>query len=93
LQKIETAIANGVQRRPQRAPSATMMEGAVASVRSAIEAADPNAFDEAFGMLTKTCNLCHEAERVPFVHVALPTERLSPVRAPTPVPAPEERGE
>jgi hypothetical protein len=82
LAKIETAIARGVERRPRRAASARMLEGAVASVRQAITARDGAAFDASFETLTATCNACHQAERVPFVRVVPPSVRTSIVHAP-----------
>lgn len=78
LGKIETAVARGVERRPRRAPSARMLEGAASGVRQSILARDAAAFETAFTALTATCNACHQAERVPFVHVRPPTVRVSP---------------
>lgn len=79
LGKIETAVANGLERRPARAPSAQMLDGSIRSVRQAIDAEDGPAMDAALEQLTTTCNACHQAERVPFIRVAPPTARLSPV--------------
>lgn len=91
LQKIETAIANGIERRPKRAASARIAEEPIARVRVAIEERDGAALDTAFTGLTETCNACHAAEKVGFVHVAPPTERHSPVTAPDPPrPSPTE---
>lgn len=80
LKKIETAIANGVERRPARAASARMMEGPLAAVREAISRRNPAAMDDALETFTATCNACHRAEGVPFVQVVPPTVRLSPVQ-------------
>jgi len=88
LGKIETAIANGLERRPKRAESARMIEPAIAEVRAAIAAGDPAAFDRSFTLLTEMCNACHRAEAMPFAHVAPPEMRLSPIRAPRSVRAP-----
>jgi hypothetical protein len=82
LGKIETAIANGVERRPARAASARMLDGAVSTVRTAIERRDGAAMDAALTMITATCNACHQAERVPFVRVQPPTMRISPAGPP-----------
>lgn len=79
LDKIRIAVENGVERRPKRAASAQMLEGALPGVESAIEARDPRLFAQCFEVLTQTCNKCHEQERVPFVHVQPPSQRLSPV--------------
>ena len=91
LQKIETAISNGTQRRPARAASARMIEGPIGSVRAAIEAADVAAFERAFDGLTATCNACHQAEKVPFMTVRAPTTRLTPIRGADAPPGSEGR--
>lgn len=80
LGKIETAIANGLERRPRRAASARMIDAPIAQTRSAIEARDAAAFDRAFEQLTATCNGCHRAEDVAFIRVVPPVTRLSAVR-------------
>ena len=79
--KIETAVANGIERRPQRAPSAQMLAGAVAQVRAAIGGRDGLGLDAAIGSLTATCNTCHRAEKVSFITVAPPNIRVAPVHA------------
>jgi cytochrome c556 len=82
LRKIQTAVANGVERRPRREASARMLEGAVTVVKDAIAKRDGAAFDTAFGTLTETCNACHQAEKMRFVRVAPPSVRTSVVVAP-----------
>ena len=77
LEKIRTAVRNGVERRPKRATSATMLEGALAGVEQSIAAKDAALFAERFNGLTAVCNACHQTERVPFVHVEPPTARCS----------------
>jgi len=83
LGKIETAVANGVERRPARAVSAQMLGRSVEGVRMAIESQDTSALDAAIETLTATCNTCHQAERVPYIHVVRPEVRDSPVRGDT----------
>ncbi|MBL8949775.1 MAG: hypothetical protein JNK82_03300 [Myxococcaceae bacterium] len=78
LQKIRTALANGVERRPKRGPSARMLEGALGGVEEAVAAKDPALFTARFTALTGSCNACHLAEQVPFVHVRPPEVRCSP---------------
>lgn len=82
--KIRTAVANGVERRPRRAPSARMLDGALDLVSQAIRSRDPTAFAASFGTLTATCNACHQAEGVGFMTVRVPTQRLSPVNFSSP---------
>jgi hypothetical protein len=82
LGKIRTAIANGVERRPRRAQSASMLETPLQQMSAVIQARDRAAFKPAFAALTATCNACHQAEEVAFVTVRVPAHRLSPVRFP-----------
>jgi hypothetical protein len=82
VEKIRTAVRNGVERRPRRGPSATMLEGALAGLEDAIRAKDAARFAERFAALTAVCNACHQAERVPFMHVAPPAVRVSPLGPP-----------
>jgi hypothetical protein len=81
LGKIETAVANGVERRPKRAASARLLEEPVRAMKAVLEARDAAGFEPAFATLTATCNACHAAEQVAFIHVAAPTIRVSPVAA------------
>jgi hypothetical protein len=80
LGKIETAVANGVERRPRRAASARMLASAIEAVRAAIGERDGAALDGALDSLTATCNACHRAEDVAFITVVPPTVRAAPVR-------------
>lgn len=81
LQKIETAIARGVERRPKREPSSHVLDGPKEGLLRAINTRNHKDFDTAFAALTVACNTCHVAEKVPFVHVAPPTVRTSVVHA------------
>jgi hypothetical protein len=78
LEKIRTAVKNGVERRPKRGESANTLEAALPGVEQAIAAKDSKLFSERFAVLTAICNACHQAERVPFVHVRPPAARASP---------------
>jgi hypothetical protein len=77
-EKIRVAIANGIERRPKRAASATMIGGALDVLEEAIAAKDAGLFDERFTALTATCNACHHAEKVAFFVVRAPEVRISP---------------
>lgn len=80
-EKIRLAIANGLERRPKRAASAnTFLTFVLPEVLAAVEKQDSSLFWNRFGALTSTCNACHEAEKVAFVNIAPPEERVSPVR-------------
>ena len=63
-----------------RAAGAAMLEPALNKVKSAVSAEDADAFGQAFQTLTATCNACHLAEDVPFIHVAIPAQRTSSIR-------------
>jgi cytochrome c1 len=88
IDKIRTAIGNGVQRRPSRAPSAKLLDAPLNLIEAAVKSTDGAAFDRGFALLTDTCNACHAAERVPFITVRPPTVRLSPVRFTAPASEP-----
>lgn len=79
VEKIRTAIANGVERRPRRGSTARMIEPALNAVDDAAQAGSPEQFRAAFERLTATCNACHGAERVGFMQVQPPRERVSPI--------------
>jgi hypothetical protein len=89
LQKIRTAIDNGLERRPKRAASATLVDLPLKVLQGAASAHDRAAFNQHFATLTTACNGCHAAEKVPFVHVAAPGVRHSPVGAAPPMTASE----
>jgi hypothetical protein len=78
VEKIRTAVSNGVERRPKRGASAGVLESALSVVEEAIAAEDTALFAASFDQLTETCNACHRTEQVPFVHVRPPTVRTSP---------------
>jgi hypothetical protein len=79
LGRIETAVANGVERRPLRVVSGQMLDGAVTQLGVAIDGRDASGLETAIETLTATCDARHQAEHVPYIHVAPPV-RLSPVR-------------
>lgn len=81
IEEIEVAMELGLQRRPSRAANAAMLDPALEAVETAIDARDAAAFDSAFAHLTATCNACHLAEDVRFIHVVTPTHRTSAIRA------------
>jgi cytochrome c553 len=82
LDKIATALANGVERRPKRAQSARLFEAPLAAAREAARSADAARFQTALVNLTAACNACHEMERVPFMRIVPPSIRTSTVTKP-----------
>ena len=76
IKKIPTAVENGLERRPKRAKSAeTFLTIVVPAVEEAIAKRDAMLLQERLGTLRSTCNTCHEAEKVEFVHVGEPRMR------------------
>jgi hypothetical protein len=74
--KIRTAVENGLERRPKRAASAqTFLTIALPAVEDAIARRDAVLLREWLGTLRSTCNTCHEAEKVGFIHVGDPQVR------------------
>jgi hypothetical protein len=81
LKKIQTAIQHGLERRPKRAKSAeTFLTIVMPALNDAIVQQDQARFRERFGALTSTCNSCHVAEQVPFIHIDLPKVRSGPAQ-------------
>jgi hypothetical protein len=80
LQKIRTAVENGLERRPKRAASAQpFLETGLPQLEAAIDAQDRNLCQERFEVLRAFCNSCHAAERVEFIPVVVPAHRFSPI--------------
>ena len=80
IKKIRTTVQNGLERRPRRAASAeTFLTIVVPAVEEAIGTKDSVMFWNRFGVLTATCNTCHENEQVGFVHIVPPLVRYSVV--------------
>lgn len=80
IEEMGAALALGLQRRPARAPNAAMLGPALEAVAEAVESRDAAAFEAAFGELTATCNACHRAEGVAFLHVVPPEHRRSSIK-------------
>lgn len=76
LEKIRTAVENGLERRPLRAASAeTFLTLVLPAVEAAIDRRDAALLQERLDTLRSTCNSCHEAEDVAFIHVGVPEVR------------------
>jgi hypothetical protein len=76
VKKIRTAVENGLERRPKRAASAeTFLTIVLPAVEGAIAKRDSKQLRDLMGQLRSTCNACHEAEKVEFVHVGVPQVR------------------
>lgn len=82
LEKIKTAIDNGLERRPKRAVSAqSFLNSSIPSLMKAIESKSKNEFLKEFEIFKQACNACHITEKVEFVKVVLPETRCSPINA------------
>lgn len=80
LEKIRTAIKNGIERRPKRAQSAQMIYPSLDALEKTLGLKDSAQFRSGIENLKNTCNACHSAEKVPFVQVEFPLQRLSPIK-------------
>ena len=83
LEKIDASIERGIQRRSDRAASARpFLDDTIPAMEEALEAEDPDTFDEQFDDLTNGCVTCHGQEDVSFITVAPLDHQLSPVQHP-----------
>lgn len=80
-EKIAWAIQNGFERRPKRRANAEaiFLNGAYPPVIEAIKKKDIALFKERFDKLRAACNACHMAEKVPFIHVGIPSIKQTPL--------------
>ncbi|HCY76104.1 MAG TPA: hypothetical protein DHV28_09310 [Ignavibacteriales bacterium] len=80
LEKIKTAIENGLERRPKRAASAKgFLEYSIPSLTKTIQENNKEKFIKDFETFRQSCIACHINEKVEFVKVVIPKTRLSPV--------------
>ena len=81
LEKIRTAIENGLERRPKRAESAQpFLNNIFPQMKEAIQAQDSAFFMKGFVMVQNGCKSCHIKEDVPFIQATIPKVRLSPIK-------------
>lgn len=81
LDKIKTAIENGIERRPKRAQSAqSFLQNSIPAMKEAINKKDTTTFNQGFMIFQSSCRSCHIAEKVPFIQSTIPERRLSPVK-------------
>lgn len=81
VEKIETTLKNGFERRPKREKSGThFLKYVLPEMKKTIESRDTALFNKSFVMLTSNCNSCHTMEKVPFFTVKIPIEKQSPIR-------------
>jgi hypothetical protein len=81
LEKLETALRLGLERRPKRAASAqSFLSAALPAMEEVIEKAESKLFQAEIERLRSACMNCHVLEEVPYFTVELPEHRLSPIR-------------
>jgi hypothetical protein len=81
LEKIRTAIENGLERRPKRAASAKpFLETILPQMKDAIQGKDTIMFLKHFTLLQSGCKSCHIKENVSFFQTEIPKVRLSPIK-------------
>jgi hypothetical protein len=81
LDKIRYTLELGLERRPKRAASAQVfLAAALPQMKEAIERKDAEFFNQRFTAFTAACNTCHAMEKVAFMQVAPPRQRLSPIQ-------------
>jgi hypothetical protein len=81
LEKLETALHLGFERRPKRAASAqSFLTASLPTMREVVEKADSELFQAEIERLRSACMYCHVLEEVPYFTVELPERRLSPIR-------------
>jgi len=69
-EKIKVTIVNGTMKRPKRQANADALfvNGAYAPVLDAFKSKDAKRAWEGFALARKTCQSCHEAEKVGFIN-------------------------
>jgi hypothetical protein len=82
LEKIKTAIDNGLERRPLRSQSAQgFLEHSIPSLMKIIQGKNKDSFLKEFEIFKQSCNNCHLQEKVEFMKVSIPDVRLSPINS------------
>ena len=80
--KIKKAIENGIERRPKRAKNSKsiFLETQYLSMKKALEKENSKEIWNEFNTTKQSCNACHVAENVPFIHVIDPEYKWQPIR-------------
>lgn len=78
---LATALAAGLERRPQHRKSADtlFLKGPYPQVMEAIKAKDLALFKQRIETMRAACTACHAAEQHPFIKIGVPTVRRNPV--------------
>jgi cytochrome c556 len=82
LDKIKKAIENGTERREKRRKNSELMflNNQYPALTKALSSKDVKAIEQEFSNTKTSCNACHAAERVPFIHVTDPKYRWQPIK-------------
>ena len=80
-EKIAWAIMNGYERRSKRRANAENLffKEAYPQILEAIRKKDIALFKQRVDALRGACNACHTAEKVPFIHVGIPSIKQTPL--------------
>jgi hypothetical protein len=81
IEKLETALHLGLERRPKRAASAqSFLTESLPAMLAVVKKANRELFQVEIERLRSACMNCHVLEEVPYFTVELPERRLSPIR-------------
>ncbi len=82
LDKIKKAMQNGIIRREKRAKNAKDMflDTQYKLMSKALSTKDAKNIQQEYTNTKNTCNACHIAENVPFIHVTDPKNRYQPIK-------------
>jgi len=82
LDKIKKAIENGIQRRPKRKNNSEIMflNTQYKAMKKALNTKNSQQIKEEYLKTKQRCNVCHIAEKVPFIHVIDPKYRWQPIQ-------------
>jgi len=82
LDKIKKAIENGIERRPKREKNSKIMflDTQYENMKIALKKEDEILLLQEYNSTKQSCNACHIAERVPFIHVIDPKYRWQPIK-------------
>ena len=80
--KIKKAITNGTHRRPKRKTNSEVMflDTYHKTMKAALDKKDEKLIWKEYTQAKQSCNVCHVAERVPFIKVIDPEYRWQPIK-------------
>jgi hypothetical protein len=81
LEGMKTALATGLERRPEHRKSADtlFLRTALPSMEEAVKRESAELFKQRIEALRAACTACHAAEKHAFIKIGIPTVRRNPV--------------